>query len=500
LRRSPWKHITGVLLAPDRIITSTVVVTPLGVRPAGTAEEPIAGGELGAALQQLRTAGHLRGRLVFGVDARRSYAITCKLSAEEAEQKPAELLASRLGLLHDALVAGIEEVKLPSGMHACMAAVPRDVTSAVLESLGKKPGSVRMYPLTWALYQFAARLAGRPRKWRTEVRVLRDADGGVAILAHGGFPVASRLFDMLDDRDVSSVGLAVLGLLTHAREELGLRSVDGVMLHMEDPEEGLVETCEAFTGLKTVMAKSAGCDAPSSALALAHAGARMKQDAVDLFAALRPPPGVLHRLPVRSAAVLGIAGVVLGWLLTDAAAGIESEALKLEKQTAGNLKHAHVQLADLRKVHVKLKTEVQIAQSFITNRLRWSDILRELPGVLPPTVTLIDFDGRDQVQYPSTKKKKKEGAANKEQDDGGGGEAQLSTKGRQLTIACEVELSAADSSPPEVEQLVASIQASPVFQAVLPRITGANVRLLPAVKGLSARITVYCMPPGAPGK
>ncbi len=500
MRRSPWKHVTGVLLAPDRILTATVVVTPLGVRPSASAEEAIVDGDLGAALAQLRSAGHLRGRLVFGVDARRSYAITRKLSTEDAEQKPAELLASHLGLVHDALVAGIEQVKLPSGLHAALAAAPRDVASTVLEALGKKPGNVRLYPLTWALYQFASRLTGRPRKWRTEVRVLRDAEGGVAILAHGGFPIASRLFDMLDSRDVSSVGLAVLGLLTHAREELGLRSVDGVMLHMDGTEEGLVDICEAFTGLKTVMAKSVGCDEPASALALAHAGARMKQDAVDLFVALRPPPGVLHRLPLRSAAVLGVAGIVLGWMLTDAAAGIESEALKLEKQTAGNLKRAHVQLTDLRKVHVKLKTEVQIAQSFLTNRLRWSDILRELPSVLPPTVTLVDFDGRDQVQYPSTKKKKKEGAANKAKDDGSGGAAQLSTKGRQLTIACEVGLSAADSSPPEVESLVASIKASPVFQAVLPRITGANVRLLPAVKGLSARITVYCMPPGTPGK
>jgi hypothetical protein len=152
----------------------------------------------------------------------------------------------------------------------------------------------------------------------------------------------------------------------------------------------------------------------------------------------------------------------------------------------------------VRKTHAKLKTEVQIAQSFVTHRLRWGDLLRELPAVLPPTMTLLDFDGRDQVQYPMSRKKKKAGAANKEADTGNG-EAELSTKGRQLTISGEVELSSADSSPPEVEQLVASIKASPVFQKDLPRITGANVRLLPAVQGLAARITVYCMPPGVPG-
>ena len=498
MRRSPWKHVTGVLLGPDRIVASTVVMTPLGVRLAGTAEQPVTGGDVGAAVAALRAAGNMRGRTVFGVDMRRSYATTRILTEDELSQDPAGLLASDLGLASDSLVAASEPIKLGAAPHAALAAAPRAVAAGVLAGLGAKPGNVRLYPLTWALLQLAARRSKRPRKWRSAVHILRDADGGIAILAHGGFPIASRLIDMAEDRDTTSISLAVLGLITHAHEELGLRSVDGVVLHLEDPDKDLAVMCEAATGLKTVIAPAVSCDAAGSALALAHAGVRMKADAVDLFAALRPQPGIMHRLPIRSGVTLLAAAGVLAWLLTDASASIEGEALKLEKQTAANLKRAHVQLADLKKVHDKLKLEVLTAETFINNRLRWSEILRELPSVLPPTMTLVDFDGRDKIHYPAgTKKKKKKKSSSSASADDGGVE---STKGRQLAISGEVELRNADSSPPEVEQFTAALNASPVFQAGLPRIAGANVHLLPAVKGVFARITIYCMPPGSPEK
>jgi hypothetical protein len=497
LRRSPWKHVTGVLLGPDRVVAATLVVTPIGLRPAGTAEEPVVDGEVGLAVQQLRSAGHLRGRIVFGVDARRSYAITRKPTDEEQGRNPAELLADHLGLEIDALVTISESVKLPSGMHTALAAAPRAVAADVLQALGPKPGNVRLYPLIWALYQRAVRSGGHQRKWRTEVRILRDPDGGVAILSHGGFPVASRLIDMLDDRDVGSVSLAVLGLLTHAHEELGLRAVDGVILHMDDPDKDLAQTFEDVTGLKTVIAPAVSCDPASCALALAQAGARLKADAVDFFAVLRPPPGVMRRLPLKSAAVLGIAAGVLAWMLTDATATEDKESIKLEKQITANLKRAHVQPTDLKKVHEKLKNEVLIAETFINNRVRWSEILRELPGVMPPTMSLVDFDGRDKIHYPAGKKKKKKKGSSGGGEEEGGVE---STKGRQLTISGEVELKNKDSSPPEVQELSRAVAASPVFQAVLPRITGANVHLLPAVKGVFARVSLYCMPPGVPGK
>jgi hypothetical protein len=484
LRASPWKHVTGLLLGDGRIVTTTLVVTPLGARRVGGAEERVEEDDLPGALLRLREGGHLRGRVVCGIDARRSYTTTRKLSPDEAERRPAELLEGLLGLEERTLVAGSEPVKLPAGVHAALASCPRAPAAVLLEGLGAARRPPRLAPMTWVLHQRACKLKGRPRKWRTDVRILPGKESGLAILSHGSTPVASRHFDIEEGSNAAGpIALAVLGLLTHAREELALAGVDGVLFHAGEEGKEAAEACEAATGLKTVVAPLLGTDAEAGSLALAYAGVRPKQGALDLFQELLPPPTLMHRLPLRSAAALGVAGLVLGWMLGSEASDLESEASKLEKQAAGNLKRAHVQLADLKKVHENLRTEVQIAQSFITNRLRWGDFLRELPTVLPPAMVVVDFDGRDTVRYPSKKKS-----------------ADINTKGRQLIISGEVPLDEADSSPPEVAVLTEAIKQSPVFQAALPRITGANVRLLPAVKGLFARITVLCLPPGAGGK
>jgi len=61
-------------------------------------------------------------------------------------------------------------------------------------------------------------------------------------------------------------------------------------------------------------------------------------------------------------------------------------------------------------------------------------------------------------------------------------------------LAIEVPLDAADTSPPEVAELTGALETSPYFHEQFPRITGSNVRLLPAVKGLAARITIMCFP------
>jgi hypothetical protein len=83
------------------------------------------------------------------------------------------------------------------------------------------------------------------------------------------------------------------------------------------------------------------------------------------------------------------------------------------------------------------------------------------------------------VKFPSGKKKS---------------DAAAPSVSRQLMLSIEVPLDEADSSPPEVAQLTAALETSPYFQKQFPRITGSNVRLLPAIKGLAARIMVMCFP------
>jgi len=99
----------------------------------------------------------------------------------------------------------------------------------------------------------------------------------------------------------------------------------------------------------------------------------------------------------------------------------------------------------------------------------------EMPEVVPASVTLMDFDGRDTVRFPS----KKKGIA--------------STTGRGLTLTGEVEMDSKSTSPPEVAELSDAIRASPLFQTELPRVPGANVRMQNAQGRSTAKIVVHCL-------
>src|SRR5262245_58231109 len=98
-----WKLATGVFLGEDRVVATTVARTPLGAKRLESCEEPVSNGDVIGALERLRSTGRLKGVLVCGVDARRVFTVTRRLSPEEAAKRPAELLAAQLGSPEDTL-------------------------------------------------------------------------------------------------------------------------------------------------------------------------------------------------------------------------------------------------------------------------------------------------------------------------------------------------------------------------------------------------------------
>jgi hypothetical protein len=102
--------------------------------------------------------------------------------------------------------------------------------------------------------------------------------------------------------------------------------------------------------------------------------------------------------------------------------------------------------------------------------------LQEVPGLLPPTLTLTEFDGRSQLK--------------------GFGEDRPGTGGKRAIIQGEVPFTGDSSSPPEVGVLTSRIVASPAFKKTFPDVTGAKVRLKPGSGQDLAKILVLCMPHG----
>jgi Tfp pilus assembly protein PilN len=472
-----WKVSTGVFVAEDRIVLTTVSATPMGTKRLSSLDQPFDGAEVGQVIERLREGGYFKGRLVFGIDPRQLYAITLKLNVDEANRLPAELLAGRLGLSVDALVAVKETIKLPGGMYAVLTACKRSAAAPIVEGLGRKQlGTACLAPATWALHEAAARLKRRARKVKTELRILPGEDTGMVMLTHNGTLVATRLFGMGSEGNVNTISLAVLSLATHAREELGLASIDSVLLHAGETSESLRAECEDAYGLPTVLVPSLTTDSDSISLALAHVGVHSGGTDADLLGELRPSAGFRKIFPVRAAAMLLAVLGGAAFMLNSETERLERDTDKLRRITQKYAQKAKINVKDLKKLHGVLKAEFDIAHAFIAKRVFWSDMLRNLPDVLPSTCTIMDLEALDSIRYPRKKSRRS------------------TTSLRKLMIAVIVPLDAADTSPPEVETFTARLRQSDYFQAEFPRITGATLRLMPAVKGLAARIVVTLYP------
>jgi hypothetical protein len=480
-----WKLATGVLLADDRLIATQVTKTPLGVKDSETVEEQIENGDVTAAMKRLRETGRLKGVIVCALDARRDFSITRKLTPDDSERRPSELLAGRLGCSEDALAAGRETIKLPGGLYSLLVAAPRPLTLQILAGLGAgRNADARLVSVTHALHARSLHVHPRARRSKAEIRVLPGESACLALLSCGGSLVATRMFSMASDDDASAVRLAVLSLSTYAQEELSLAAIDGVVLHMGESAEALARECEGGYGLPTQLAPRLTADPESASLALAHLGTQMRPGELDLFAELRPAPGLRQTFPIKAAAVLLAVIGGAGFALWHETSSLEGENAKLKQLTEQYAKKAKVNAKDLVKLHEALESEYEVASSFITSRVFWADVLREVPLVVPSTGTIVDLDGRDVVKFPVTGKKKKKKKS----------ESSVVAVSRQFMLSIEVPLDVADTSPPEVAELTGALETSPYFHEQFPRITGSNVRLLPAVRGLAARIMVMCFP------
>jgi hypothetical protein len=245
-----WKLATGVLLADDRLITTQVTKTPLGVKAFETAEERIENGDVTAAMQRLRETGRLKGLVVCAIDARRDFSITRKLTPRQ--RAPPERAARRPpGLRGGRARRRPRERQAAGGVYSLLVAAPRPLALQLLPGLGTgRNADARLVSVTHALHARSLHVQPRARRSKAEIRVLPGESACLALLSCNGSLVASRMFSMADDHDASAVRLAVLSLSTHAHEELGLSAIDGVVLHLGADAESLAKECEAATACR----------------------------------------------------------------------------------------------------------------------------------------------------------------------------------------------------------------------------------------------------------
>jgi len=474
------KSATGLYLGPTEIVATQVVLTPLGTRDNQVVRQPIGEGGVRAAIEALRDAKHLLGQIVVGFDLRRFFLNTRTLPPIEDRDELIDALAGGLARMPGGLVSATTPVRLPGGNMATFVAGSRALAREVLDGLASAVKQKRLMltgaPL--ALYALARSERKPERKRPTEVRIFLGEGQGLAVLAHLAQPVALHLFDCPTDRIARSIELAVLNLAHRARETLGLPGIDVLWLHVGEEAHELASRCEAGCGVPTLPASEIGIDDQSASRALAISALRPAKGTANLFESVFESAGFLKNFPVASASTLVLL-LVGSWFAFDQTLGqLRLEARGLEKQAAADYKAIGLTAETLEKRHDALKEEFKLASYFFTDRAFWSDILFELPEIVPSTMTLEGFDGRDTVLFP---RKTKSAAV-------------VSSKLRQLSLAGMAPVEAGVKTPPELEQFIAGIKASTAIRSLLPTITASNVRLMPGKVQQEARILITTAP------
>lgn len=473
---------TGLLLGEQSIVATSVARTPVGVRDLGTHRVPVGDEGIGAAVETLVAERKLPGVIVCGVSPRRLFMITRRLTQDEESQSASDLLGTRMGHLRGGIVAGKVQIKLPNGSASTLVACSRATAQLALNALMTKiPGPrLQLQPVPLALFAMAARTHRRPRRWRAELRVCFGPREGLAMLAHGGHPLAMLMFECPPERRVESIDSAILNLTAHAREGLGIPSVDGAILHIGEDQAEFAGVVEDAVGLACVAAPELACDDGVYAQALAASGLAAPRGMPNLFEDIYRPTGLLQTFPLKAAVLVGMALGGTTWKLYDETSTLEGKTKVLKEQAKADIQSVGFDPDDLEKRHEALGEEYKLAQAFIAGRIYWGEVLQALPRVVPPTMQVDDLTGRDAVEFP---RKKSKTVATTSTD-----------KPRQLSISGIVPLADEDSSPPELARLTSALEHDPVVGGAFPRISNSNMRLVPGVGITRARLVVTCSP------
>jgi hypothetical protein len=471
------KRATGICVGENRLTVAVCAASTRGPKEIDSFEVPIGWGGPLEALRTLPQDPRIAGALAFGFDPRREFCATIRLTREETEMSVADLLAARLGRLEGGLVGAVTPLKLPGGAWASVTAVSKKSAGAALEAFAESSGSrMLLLPVAQELHRAAMRLTRGPRKWRTKIRILPSKTRGMAILSHGPHPLAWRLFPWSTTDPFGSIEAAVRLLANHAREELRVETIDGLLVHCGIKHDAFAAKCGELLKLPALAGEQVIVDEALIASVLAAGALAHKPGDLNLFDELLPKPGLRANFPYVSAAALSVVMFSTAGLLYSEASRTSKAAAHIEQRVRSDKLGIALKTKDLEAARDQMKSEVDHAKSFIVDRVQWGPLLKEVPNLLPPTLTLTGFDGRDALR--------------------GFGDDHQSKGARRAILMGEVSFDGDASSPPEVGMLTNRVEGSAVFTRVFPDVTGAKVRLKPGTSQDLAQIMVLCMPKG----
>jgi hypothetical protein len=472
----PMKRATGVCVGDNRVTVAVCEATLRGSTRIDAFELAFGRGGPLEALQALARDPRISETIAFGFDPRRELGATMRLSPAEMKLSVSDLLEARLGRVEGGIVGARTPIQLRGGPWAHVTALPKSSAATALEAFPDADlRRTLLLPVAHELHRAAMRLTRGPRSWRTKLRILPSKMRGMAVLSAGSHPLAWRLFPWQPSDPIAPIEAAVRLLSSHARDELGIEVLDGVIVHCGFKHESFAEKCSATLGMPALTGDLIIVDDALVAWILAASALSWQPGDVNLFEDLLPPLGLRENFPTAAAATLCTVMLSAGGLLYAGASRTAEDASLREQSIRTDDQGRALTSSELAAEHADLAGEVALARKFIVECVAWSPLLKELPSLLPTSVTLTGFDGRSELD---------------------GFDEHASSDANRAVIMGETDVDRGASAPPEARMLTSRVRESALFQRSFPDVGAAKVRLKPGAAKDVAEITVSCQPKG----
>ena len=469
------KSATGVSLADDRIVATTVALTPFGLREVDSVEIPVPEEGYSEAIRMLVEQGNLRGQVVIGVDPRDASFLTRLVPPGEEVNERAKLKEQVAAWAKAGLVMGWAFFKSTSGTYVSTVKCEHKLASEIYEGLKELHSSqLQLEAAALAVYRLAVLEDASPKRWRTVIRVFPGESGYLAVLSQAAGPLAQRLFDCPAGNSIRGIEIATRALRVHAATRLGISKVDGILFQTGKEGAELATECEDSIGLPCRAVSRIVLDQETKARALAMTSLRPSAISMNLLDTLRPPPGMKENFPTAVAVLLAVIVFACFWLLRGEAVALEGRVEQLQTQAKRDAKSAGSKVSAVGLKFEGLAKDVETAHAFIDQRVFWPQVFDEVNRCVPEGVVLTVFKGHDTIALRRRLTKQEARKAKKMLTKKKGGKAKFQ---KDLVLTGAVRMKPGQQNVPEIIELLQALRSSKLLQKEFPHIGGAELNL-----------------------
>ena len=260
------------------------------------------------------------------------------------------------------------------------------------------------------------------------------------------------------------------------QEGLQLPEPAGIVLHYGDSGHALAAACREFMGAEVVIAPHLGFDEATLCRALASPSRLHRGADAALFKKLAAEVGGGEptRVPILPLVGTGAVLALVASVLQQTAEGLDTEIMALDAGTRDAFIEFGRDPWALEKTRETLTSNAKVAEAFLMDRIYWSDILGEVPALIPDTVSLQRLEGAYPLHVP------------KDEDDN------RRRPRAYLELDCTVPLTGDSSRIHEVSEFTRALRTSSLFSKYFPYVPNAEVNVRPDATDAIALVSIRC--------